>query len=66
MCGTIRPGGGRVLTISRREAKLALTMSLGSRSMEVGSIAPESENRFFNADDPRCTDVFVTDAQGRM
>jgi D-alanyl-D-alanine carboxypeptidase len=55
-----------VLTVSRREDKLALTMAMGTRSMEMAVVTPESKTRFFDEDNPRPTYVFDTDAAGRM
>lgn len=63
--GQYQAGGGRLITVSRRDDKLAMTMSFGNRSVELGLFTPESKTRFFNADDPRSTHAFIADAQGR-
>ena len=57
--------GGRVMNVTRSDGKLLLVMSIAKTSMEIGLLIPESKTRFFNADDPRNTYIFSTDAQGR-
>lgn len=76
--GRYELAGDRVLTVARRETKLAVSMamalpSLGPEvsalvqgvSMEVALLTPETSTRFFDEDDPRSTYVFSTDATGR-
>lgn len=64
--GQYQNPGGRMLTFTRSEDKLLLSMAVDKMSMELGSLTPESKTRFFNEDDPRNTYIFSTDAQGRL
>jgi D-alanyl-D-alanine carboxypeptidase len=70
--------GDRVLTVARREGKLAVAMAMAlpalgpdvaalvqGVSMEVALLTPETPTRFFDEDDPRSTYIFSTDAAGR-
>lgn len=71
--------GDRVLTVARREGKLAVTTSmampaLGKEvalllqgvSMQIALLTPETKTRFFDEDDPRSTYIFSTDTGGKM
>lgn len=75
--GRYKLGGSRLLTVARREDKLAVSMALPAPgpdtaalvkgvSMEVALLTPESETRFFDEDDRRATYVFSQDAQGQL
>lgn len=77
--GRYQLSGGRSLLVTPRGERLAVSMpltlpgvdkELGDMvqgvSMELALLAPESETRFFDEDDPGRTYVFSTDAQGRL
>ncbi len=55
---------GGVLTVSRREGRLALTMAQGSRTTEMAVVTPEGKGRFFDEDNTRPTYSFEADANG--
>lgn len=55
-----------VLTVTRREGRLALTMASGNRSAEMAVVTPESATTFFDEDNPRPTYAFETDAAGKL
>jgi CubicO group peptidase (beta-lactamase class C family) len=77
--GRYLAAGDRVLTIKRRDDKLALSMAMPTQalgpeiasllqglSMQIALLTPESESRFFDADDSRSTYIFAMDVQGKM
>ncbi len=64
--GQYQLAGGRMLHITPRAGKLLVTMTLREMSMEIGLLTPESQTRFFIADDPRSTYVFSTDVWGQV
>ncbi len=55
-----------VLTVTRREGKLALTMAVGPRIIEMAVVTPESSTTFFDEDNPRPTYAFEADAAGKI
>jgi len=57
---------GGVLTVARRDNRLALTMSAGPRNIEMAVLTPETRERFFDEDNLRPTFFFEADAQGGM
>jgi hypothetical protein len=77
--GRYQAAGDRVLTIKRRDDKLALSMAMPTQalgpeiasllqglSMQIALLTPETESRFFDTDDSRSTYIFAMDAQGKM
>ena len=54
------------LTVTRRDDKLVLTLVAGPRTSEIALITPESRTRFYDADNPRQTYAFESDAAGNV
>jgi D-alanyl-D-alanine carboxypeptidase len=54
------------LTVTRRDDQLVLTLLAGARSSEVALLTAESRTRFYDADNPRLTYTFESDAGGKM
>lgn len=53
-----------VLTVTRSDAQLVLTLSAAAGNMDFAVLTPESKSRFFDEDNPRRTYAFDTDAEG--
>jgi CubicO group peptidase (beta-lactamase class C family) len=64
--GKYELGADRVLTVSRREHQLLLTMTFEEHSMELGLLSAEDKSRFFQEDDPRRTYVFSKNERGQV
>lgn len=77
--GRYQFAGGRVLSVTAQDGRLAVAMSLAlpgmskelsvlvhGVSMNLALLAPETESRFFDEEDPRSTYVFSKDAEGRV